>query len=184
MNIRSAPGRGIFFIIVCLITVFVFTETTQTIFFASHDAVVVENQYHLLLITIFAGVGDFSLFGIFSLMISIYIIYMLGQIAEALFGEVKLVLIYIISALVASLAALFLFRDNVSMGFSLGVLGLVGGVLGHMKSTGESNMAVNHTLIFTCIIMIARIMGSGISLMAYVIAVSTGALIGYVGNKK
>ena len=184
MNIRTAPARGTFFIIICLITVFVFTETTQTMFLATYNSVVVDSQYYLLLISIFAGVGDFSVFGILSLMITVYIMRMLGQTAEIFFGEAKLILIYIASGLVGSLAGLFLFQDNVSMGFSLGVMGIIGGVIGYMRRIKESSVAMNHTLILSTIIMITRIMVSGISLTAYAIAILTGALIGYSGTKK
>ena len=180
---------AVYFIMALYMIVFAFLEYTalvgtnplQKYFLADYQLVMLDQQYYRLLLSIFAGVGDVSLQGVLSLIIACYVVHMLGSLVEELYGEFGLLFIYIASGLLGSLTGIFMMY-NVSMGFSLGVMGLIGSLLAYLflELRDEINTPFVQTLAIGFILTLFDMLASGIGMICYIVSGAIGFLIALV----
>ena len=181
---------AVYFIMSLYLMVFTFLEfapyylpsnTMQKYFLADYTSVLIEGQYYRLLISIFAGIGDLSLAGLFSVFIACYVIYTLGAMAEEVYGEFGLLFTYIASGLFGSITGVFLMQ-NVSMGFALGVLGVIGGLLAYIRLERRDmeNSYYIQTIAIGFVLTLFDMVASGISVICYVVSFIIGFLIAIV----
>lgn len=100
------------------------TDTRTLLFFgANYAPLVLQGEYYRLLTSAFLHIG------IVHLVMNMYALYVIGPQLENFYGKVKFCVIYLGSALSASLMSLLFTQDAISAGASGAIFGLLGALL-------------------------------------------------------
>lgn len=91
--------------------------------FSNYGPYIREGQYYRLLTSEFVHVN------LLHILCNMYALYILGSQVENYFGKVKYIIIYIISAITASLLSMLLNMNTASIGASGAIFGLMGALL-------------------------------------------------------
>lgn len=91
-------------------------------FGANYRGTIVYHEYYRLLTCAFLHIG------VLHLLFNSYSLYVVGTQLESYFGKIKYIIIYLFSAIVASLMSI-IFNDSISAGASGAIFGLLGALL-------------------------------------------------------
>lgn len=99
------------------------SSSTLLKFGANYDILVKNGEFYRLITCSFLHIGLFHLF------FNMYALYIIGPQAESFFGKTKYILIYLVSALSASILSLAFNHNVISAGASGAIFGLLGCIL-------------------------------------------------------
>jgi len=149
--------------------------TNLIIFGAKVNSLIEEGQYWRLITSMFIHIGFTHL------LFNTYSLFVLGKLAERMYGHGKILLIYILSGISGALFS-FIFSPKISAGASGAIFGLLGAILvyGWRKKIFWRSGLISNLLLILGINMFFGIIAPGIDNYAHFGGFLGGVLVSYI----